>query len=268
MVDYFSISRIGCTHVRSVARHIVFFRTTTHRGLETFRLLVDSDDRGLDRMLRNTIRNTANLDFFEMPPESGTIDSQIVIFDCRHRFSGAGAAALPELNSGSPHIALITPEPGSRHDAYRTGFADFLSWPILAPELYARLLAQSRAYSLRDPRHRYSRVALVERCCSFMADQIATSISVRSLAQKFNTNHNTLNEAFKREMGLPPLAWQRKLRLESAARQLRLTDAPINVIAADHGYDLPANFTTAFRRHFGATPHDYRKSEILNTIYE
>ena len=268
MVDYFPISRLGCIDVRNVVRHIVFFRTTTHRGMETFRLLVDSDDRGLDRTLRNTIRNTANLDFFEMPPEGGTIDSQIVIFDCRHRFSGAGALAMPELSTGSSHIALINPEPGSRHDAYRTGFSDFLSWPLLAPELHARLLAQSRAHSLKDPRHRYSRVALVERCCAFMAEQIATSISVRSLAQKFNTNHNTLNELFKREMGLPPLAWQRKLRLERAARQLRITDAPINVIAADHGYDLPANFTTAFRRHFGATPHDYRKSENIITIDE
>lgn len=254
--------------VRNVVRHIVFFRTTTHRGMETFRLLVDSDDRGLDRTLRNAIRTTANLDFFEMPPESGTIDSQIVIFDCRRRFSDAGGADMPELNTGFSHIALINPEPGSRHDAYRTGFADFLSWPILAPELSARLLAQSRAHSLKDPRHRFSRVALVERCCAFMAEQITASISVRSLAQMFNTNHNTLNELFKREMGLPPLAWQRKLRLERAARQLRLTDAPINVIAADHGYDLPANFTTAFRRHFGATPHDYRKCESINTIHE
>ncbi|MCC0033691.1 MAG: hypothetical protein H6887_00330 [Hoeflea sp.] len=60
--------------MRNVVRHIVFFRTTTHRGMETFRLLVYSDDRGLDRTLRNTIRNTAHLDFFDMPPESGTID--------------------------------------------------------------------------------------------------------------------------------------------------------------------------------------------------
>lgn len=268
MVDYFPISRIGCTHVRNVVRHIVFFRTTTHRGLETFRLLVDSDDRGLDRLLRNNIHNTANLDFFETSPEKGIVDNQIVIFDCRHRFSGAGPEALPSFSNAFSNIALINPETTSRQNAYMTGFADFLSWPILAPELYARLLAQSRAYSLKDPNHRFSRVALVERCCAFMADQIASSISVRSLAQMFNTNHNTLNEAFKREMGLPPLAWQRKLRLESAARQLRLTDAPINVIAADHGYDLPANFTTAFRRHFGLTPYDYRKPESINNIPE
>lgn len=268
MVDYFPKSRIGCIKVRSVVRHIVFFRTTTHRGLETFRLLVDSDDRGLDRMLRNTISNTANLDFFEMPPENGSIDNQIVIFDCRYRFAGPGAVAQPDTVAAHSHIALINPEPMSRHTAYLTGFADFLSWPILAPELHARLLAQSRAHSLRDPRHRYSRVALVERCCAFMSEQIASSISVRSLAQRFNTNHNTLNELFKREMGLPPLAWQRKLRLERAARQLRLTDAPINVIAADHGYNLPANFTTAFRRHFGSTPHEYRKHETFNTISE
>lgn len=251
--------------MKRVVRHIVFFRTTTHRGLETFRLLVESHDRGLDRLLRNSIHNTANLDFFETSPKKETVNNQIVIFDCRRRLSDRTGATLPSPGTVSSKIALIDPEPVSRQNAYMVGFADFLSWPILAPELFARLLAQSRSHSLKDPNHRFSRVALVERCCAFMADQIASSVSVRSLAQMFNTNHNTLNEMFKREMGLPPLAWQRKLRLESAARQLRLTDSPINVIAADHGYDLPANFTTAFRRHFGITPHNYRKSESINT---
>lgn len=254
--------------MNNVVRHIVYFRTMTHRGLETFRLLVDSKDRNLDLLLRENIHNTVNLDFFETPPDSDMVDNQIVIFDCRQHFQVTSLPAVPNSVTPFTNIALINPEPSSRRNAYLIGCADFLSWPILAPELCARLLAQSRAYSLRDPKHQYSRVTLVERCCAFMAEQIASSISIRLLARKFNTNHNTLNEVFKREMGLPPLAWQRKLRLERAARQLRLTDAPINVIAADHGYDLPANFSTAFRRHFGVTPHEYRKYENINSFDE
>lgn len=234
----------------------------THRGLETFRLLVDSQDRDLDLLLRENIHNTANLDFFETPSDAEQVENQIVIFDCRQRFPAAASLVAPNSGVTRSNIALINPEPGSRRHAFMIGYTEFLCWPILAPELCARLLAQSRASSLRDPRHRYSRVTMVERCCAFMAEQIASSsISIRLLASKFNTNHNTLNEAFKREMGLPPLAWHRKLRMERAARQLRLTDAPINVIAADHGYELPANFSTAFRRHFGVTPFEYRKPE-------
>lgn len=263
MVDYIDISRIGCSHVRNAVRHIVFFRTTTHRGLETFRLLVDSEDLDLDRLLRKVIRNTVNLDFFETSSERDKIQNQIVISDCREHRLEQGTPSLPECGTDIANIALIVPDPRCRQSAYMTGFADFLCWPIIAQELFSRLLAQSRACSLRDPTHRYSRVAMVERCCAFMEEHIASSISIRSLARKFNTNHNTLNEMFKREMGLPPLTWQRKLRMERAAHQLRLTDAPINIIAADHGYEAPANFTTAFRRHFGTTPHQYRKHEQI-----
>lgn len=250
------------TAVGDIVRHIAFFRTTTHRGLEIFRLLVESEDIDLDRLLRQNIHNTGNLDIIETIPDRMEVDNQIAIFDCRNHFSGAKTPTLPGLSSNITNIALIHPEPESRHSAFLIGFSDFLSWPVVAPELHTRLLAQSRAHSLRDPNYRYSRVALVERCCAYLADQFELSISVRMLAQMLNTNHNTLTYVFKREMGLPPLAWQRKLRLEAAARQLRLTDRPISAIAADYGYDLPANFATAFRRHFGITPNSYRKHEL------
>ena len=224
--------------------------------------MIESEDMDLDRLLRHNIHNTGNLDVIETIPDRVEVDNQIAIFDCRNHFSDSNAAKLPQLSTEFTNIALIYPEPGYRDSAFMIGFSDFLSWPVIAPELHARLLAQSRAHSLKDPNYRYSRIALVERCCAYLADHIEQSVSVRILAQMLNTNHNTLTTVFKREMGLPPLAWQRKLRLESAARQLQLTDRPISVIAADFGYELPANFATAFRRHFGVTPQNYRKHEL------
>ena len=218
---------------------------------------------GLDQLIRRNIHSATKIDIVETTSGDMVTDNRIVIFDCRRRFPDLNNKLLPQPDAAHSNIALIGPEFSSRHDAYMIGFADFISWPVLAPELYARLLAQCRAQSLKDPKYRYSRVTLVERCCSYLADNISRDISVRVLAQMFNTNHNTLNEAFKREMNLPPLAWQRKLRLEGAARELRLTNTAISVIAANFGYHLPGNFTTAFRRHFGVTPHDYRKSESL-----
>jgi len=224
--------------------------------------MVESEDMDLDRLLRQSIHGTGNLDIIETIPDHSEVDNQIAIFDCRNHFSGAMAPKLPQLSANFTNIALIYPEPANRRSAYSNGFSDFLSWPVIQPELQARLLAQSRAHSLRDPNYRYSHITLVERCCVYLADRIDLSVSVRTLAQVLNTNHNTLTTVFKREMGLPPLAWQRKLRLESAARQLRLTDRAISIIAAEFGYDLPANFATAFRRHFGMTPQSYRKHEL------
>lgn len=247
---------------RRAVRHIAFFRTTTHRGLETFQLMLQSEDMGLDRLLRGSIRNASKFDIAEALPAVGEAENRIVIFDCRrHLREPTGPQGLQPL-AGQSNIGLIDAQTGNRQEIYMAGFADFLSWPLLTPELHVRLLAQCRALSLKDPEYRYSRVAMVERCCAYMAENIGRNVSIRALAEMSNTNHNTLTATFKREMGLPPSAWQRKLRLESAARQLRLTSAPVSVIAADFGYDLPCNFTTAFRRHFGITPHIYRKTEF------
>ncbi len=230
--------------------------------------MVQSEDRGLERVLRQNIRNTATLDIVEARGDLEGIGKHIVIFDCRRQFPDISHAPPPVSGNRYTTIALIEPDPGNREDAFRTGFADYLSWPVLAPELYARLLALCRAQSLTSPTYIYSRIGLVERCCSYLAANIAEAIAVQALAQMFHTNHNTLNEMFKREMGLPPSAWQRKLRLEGAAHQLRMTSAPVSVIAADFGYELPSNFATAFRRHFGVTPHQYRKAEARKTECE
>lgn len=244
-----------------VARHIAFFRTTTHRGLETFQLMVQSDDMGLDGMLHHNIRSATKFDLVGTKPDSDLADNKIVIFDCRRQFPDFNTVPLTQPSAAHSNIALIEPAPSNRHNAFMIGFADFLSWPVLASELYTRLMTQCWTQSLRDPQYRYSRVTLVERCCAYLADNISQAVTVRALAQILNTNHNTLNVTFKREMGLPPSAWQRKARLEGAARQLILTNTPVSVIAADFGYDLPSNFATAFRRQFSMTPHHYRKTE-------
>ncbi|WP_158285670.1 helix-turn-helix domain-containing protein [Pseudohoeflea suaedae] len=216
---------------------------------------------GLDRLLRGSIRNGSKFDIVETLPASGETEKRIVIFDCRRHLRGLTGTPNLKPGAGQSNLGLIDAQTDSRQDIYLAGFADFLSWPLVAPELHVRLLAQCRAQSLKDPAYRYSRVAMVERSCAYMAENIGSNVSIRALADMSNTNHNTLNATFKREMGLPPSAWQRKLRLESAARQLRLTNTPVSVIAADFGYDLPCNFTTAFRRHFGVTPYNYRNTE-------
>jgi AraC-like DNA-binding protein len=244
---------------KSVIRHIAFFRTTTHRGLQTFQLMIQSEDLGLDGVLRHIIFSPNKLDIVDVTPAAQDADNRIIIHDCRRSPPDISSIFFQENSISHANIALIEPERFNRDAAFTSGFADFLSWPVLASELYTRVLGQCRSLSLSDAHFRYSTVALVERCCVYLIENIAQDISVAALVRMFNTNHNTLNALFNREMGLPPIAWQRKMRLEGAARQLRITDSPINVIAERFGYELPANFATAFLRHFGMTPRRYRR---------
>lgn len=244
----------------AVVRHIVFFRMATHRGLENFELMLKSDDIRLDHILRQNIHQSAAFDVISENEITMAPRNQIIIYDCRRRLNGFQGSVISQNNAANGNIALIEPERINRRDIYEGGFADFVSWPVLGPELQIRLMAQCRSMSYNDPRHVYSRVALVERCCGYLIENITQTLSIFALARMFNTNHNTLTIAFKREMGLPPSAWQRKMRLEGAAQQLLATDLPVNVIAEQFGYELAANFATAFRRHFYTSPLRYRKS--------
>ncbi|HWU62052.1 MAG TPA: AraC family transcriptional regulator [Ensifer sp.] len=184
---------------------------------------------------------------------------QIIIHDCRRNRPVIEENFFQAGNACQANIALIEPERFSRDAAFGAGFADFVSWPVLAGELYVRVLGQCRSLSLDDTHFRYSSVPLVERCCVHLTRNLAQDVSVAALARMFNTNHTTLTTLFNREMGLPPIAWQRKMRLEGAARQLTTSNAPITTIAERFGYELPANFATAFHRHFGMTPRHYRR---------
>lgn len=243
---------------KGVVRHVAFFHATTHRGLETFQLTVRSEDMGLSGLLRHSLfsPNTPEILYAATGVEEVC---QIVIHDCRRNRPQLDDQFFAATNPCRTNIALIEPERLNRHAAFAGGFADFVSWPVLAEELYARVLGQCRSLSLRDGHFRYSAVPLVERCCVHLMQNLAQDMSVDALARLFNTNHTTLTTLFNRETGLPPIAWQRKMRLEGAARELTASNAPITAIAERFGYELPANFATAFHRHFGVTPRHYRR---------
>jgi AraC family L-rhamnose operon regulatory protein RhaS len=56
-----------------------------------------------------------------------------------------------------------------------------------------------------------------------------------------------------------PVAYLNQCRLQRAARQLRAQrEQPITEIAFEHGFSSSQYFATAFRKHFKASPRDYR----------
>lgn len=66
--------------------------------------------------------------------------------------------------------------------------------------------------------------------------------------------------AFKHSFGATPHAWVHFQRMELAARLVRDSDKPLLEIALLTGHPSAAHFSHAFRRHWGVTPSDYRRS--------
>jgi len=60
-------------------------------------------------------------------------------------------------------------------------------------------------------------------------------------------------------MGCPPIAYQIKLRIESACNLLRFTSRPCKRIALNVGYSDVYHFSKSFKKLIGVSPSLYRK---------
>lgn len=85
--------------------------------------------------------------------------------------------------------------------------------------------------------------------------------SLDALAALAGLSATGLVRAFRRETGLPPMAWALDQRLIEARQRLRGAE-PIAALALDLGFSDQAHFTRAFRRAAGITPGAYRKALI------
>lgn len=74
-------------------------------------------------------------------------------------------------------------------------------------------------------------------------------------------NRDKLKRGFKLLFGVPPHCFNREIRMQEAKRLLQQTEKPVSEIAYLVGYGQPNNFCTAFTKHAGCTPLQFRLQE-------
>ena len=84
--------------------------------------------------------------------------------------------------------------------------------------------------------------------------------TLATLAQSVNLSRATLARRFTELVGEPPLAYLTRWRMDLAARRLRETTEPVNVIAHGVGYTSEFAFSRAFTRARGEAPVRYRRA--------
>lgn len=78
--------------------------------------------------------------------------------------------------------------------------------------------------------------------------------SVEGLARRLGTNETSLRRQFKAAFGTTINGYVLSQRMQAARLMVRETDLQIAQISYRVGYKDPANFATAYRRHFGHPP--------------
>lgn len=86
------------------------------------------------------------------------------------------------------------------------------------------------------------------------------NLSLASLGDRFGMNSKTLSRLFKEHFGENFVDYLMRRRIAEAKQLLMETDAPIQVISREVGYENALSFTRAFKRMEGVTPLSLRKA--------
>jgi AraC-like DNA-binding protein len=84
--------------------------------------------------------------------------------------------------------------------------------------------------------------------------------TLNELAKEAGLSRSAFAERFTAYVGMPPMQYLLKWRLQIAASRLLSGNAGVAAIAADVGYESEAAFSRAFKRVIGQSPADWRNA--------
>lgn len=98
------------------------------------------------------------------------------------------------------------------------------------------------------------------RALSLLHERPAYPWTLAELAEEAATSRTVLAERFKELVGLSPMLYLSRWRLQLGAQRLVSSSAKVATIAAAVGYESEAAFSRAFKRETGLSPAAWRKA--------
>ncbi|HEX7044215.1 MAG TPA: helix-turn-helix domain-containing protein [Burkholderiales bacterium] len=93
----------------------------------------------------------------------------------------------------------------------------------------------------------------------WLSTHFSVANPVVEMIKRSRLAERTFKRRFVAATGLTPIAYVQRLRIEDAKRRLERTDASVDEISWQVGYEDPAFFRRLFRRTTGLSPSAYRK---------
>ena len=153
---------------------------------------------------------------------------------------------------------------------------DFVEEGRLAAELLEKMMSgglipaerRLREVGIRTVVHRESTVAqseagrLVQKVLAYIEREAVKGIGVEDVARRFKVSRSLLEMRFGELQGESVYEAMLRIRLDEVKRRLRQTRDPISEITAACGWKNPAPPKTLFKKRFGVSMREYRKSDL------
>ncbi|RRJ65963.1 response regulator [Paenibacillus oralis] len=101
---------------------------------------------------------------------------------------------------------------------------------------------------------------LVQRCLAYIDEHYRSDISLESAAQRFGLSAGYFSQYFKTKLKINFTAYLNQVRLSKAKAMLEHETLRVYKIAEEVGYQDVKYFNRVFKKEFGMTPEEYRKT--------
>ena len=99
----------------------------------------------------------------------------------------------------------------------------------------------------------------IEDVMQYIRQHIHEPLDRETLAAVAGFSIPHFHRVFRAQVGESAISYVRRLRLERAARKLRMGAVDITEVALAAGYDSHAAFSKAFKQQFGLSPSEFRQ---------
>ena len=169
----------------------------------------------------------------------------------------------PGMHVQAPAAGLLDTVQAERSRSYLTRMLDAFH----SPEESAQVSLQLSFYALLDcilhPDLSLERQDPAEALRKRIVADCGFAMHLSKLSLKCGYSADHLRRLFEARFGITPKAFRTGYRMHLAKDLLGLRDLSVQEVATQLGYGHPAHFSTAFKKHFGQSPKDWKLRQAL-----
>ncbi len=170
---------------------------------------------------------------------------------------------LQKVAAGPKILQAATDMVDSRHEMpanLRTRYLESKAMELLC-QLTAELVNRNTVREL-EVRMSPRELNCLYEARDYLAQHFVAPPTISKLARMVGINQTKLKSSFKRVVGMTVYNFIIQRRMQRAADLLLTDDYSISEVSYLVGYDYPANFSFAFKKHFGVLPKAWRDRHV------
>ena len=107
---------------------------------------------------------------------------------------------------------------------------------------------------------------LSEQIIDYIQDNIFEDLVSSKLEDHFHLTYKYLTRAFSNDIGMGIMQYYIKLKLQTAAKELRSTNKSITEISEELHFNDPLYFSKCFKKQYDLSPREYRKKQLIEAF--